>query len=322
MPVLDPIPADLDARIERLLRGDGRELDAFLTVVERDVMVPDTKATIHCNVVSLDGNLMPRVKDLARSLALSVVEYAIPRREIEEADAADRKNNNKRRTTELVIKARQLFTSLDRTGEGGELLLYMFAQSQLKLPQVFCKMALKTNRQMHVHGIDGIHAGYDADSGQLALYWGESKLHKTIASAVTECLDSIKPYVCGEGGTGAAYERDLQLMRDNIDLADPALEAAILTFLDRDHPLYNKVQFRGVCLVGFDETLYPKVHNEKELDALVSEARVALQKWVEMIGGHITKRPPLASIHLEVFLLPFPSVEYFRKAFLHEIGHG
>jgi hypothetical protein len=39
-------------------------------------------------------------------------------------------------------------------------------------------MSLKTSREMHVHGTDGIHARME-DDGRLALYWGESKLHAT-----------------------------------------------------------------------------------------------------------------------------------------------
>ena len=143
-----------------------------------------------------------------------------------------------------------------------------------------------------------------------------------VTSAVTEALDSIKPFVCREGGTGASYERDLQLMRDNIDLSDPELEEAMIHFLDRDDPKHNEVQFRGICLIGFDHGCYPSAHNEKEISALLDEARAAMQQWVELVTKQIETRPPLASIHLELFLVPFPAVEEFRKAFLRELSYA
>ncbi|HEX8155368.1 MAG TPA: DUF1837 domain-containing protein [Thermoanaerobaculia bacterium] len=314
---------DLDAKIEKLLRHDGAgEFDAFIATVERDVAVPGTRARVHCNVVQLDGNGMPRVPDLARWLAYQIIDYVIPRQEIADAKAYDDAHNTSRRGAELHSKAKQLFARVANSGEGGELLLYVLAQTQLGLPQLFCKMPHKTNPKVHVHGIDGIHVGVNPDTGGLALYWGESKLHQTVGSAVTDALDSIKPFVCREGGSGAPYERDLQLMRDNIDLGDPELEEAMMRFLDRDDPKHNEVQFRGMCLVGFDHGCYPASHNEKEIGALIDEARAAMQEWVELVTKHIDKRPPLASIHLELFLIPFPSVEAFRAAFMHELTHA
>jgi hypothetical protein len=314
---------DLEAKIDRLLRHDAAgELAAFVATVERDVSLPDTQARVHCNVVQLDGNGMPRVAELARWLSYHVIDYAIPRREIEEAKAHDAQHNTTRRLAELKSKAKRLFVRLKKTGEGGELLLYVLAQSQLGLPQLFCKMPHKTSTSMHVHGIDGIHVGVNPDTGGLALYWGESKMHKDVGGAVTEALDSIKPFVCREGGTGAEYERDLQLMRDNIDLADPALEEAMLRFLDRDDPKHLEVEFRGVCLIGFDHACYPSAQNEKKIAALLDEARAAMTEWLELVTKQIKKRPPLANIHLELFLIPFPGVEEFRAAFLRELDYA
>ncbi len=314
---------DLDAKIAKLLRHDGAgEFGTFIATVERDVAVPGTRARVHCNVVQLDGNGMPRVADLARWLAYQIIDYVIPRREIAEAKAYDDAHHTTRRGAELHSKAKQLFARVANSGEGGELLLYVLAQKQLGLPQLFCKMPHKTNPKVHVHGIDGIHVGVNSDTGGLVLYWGESKLHKTVTAAVTEALDSIKPFVCREGGTGAPYERDLQLMRDNLDLDDPELEEAMIHFLDRDDPKHNEVQFRGICLIGFDHQCYPSAHNEKEINALLEEARSALQGWMELVTKQITNRAPLASIQLELFLVPFPAVEDFRKAFLHELSYA
>jgi hypothetical protein len=314
-----PATIDLESRIEQLLRHDGGELDAFVVSIERDVPVPNTRGRVHCNLLSLDGNGMPRTNDLARWLTYHVIDYAIPRGQIVDAKTYDQAHNSTRRMAELKAKAVRLFTQIAKTGEPGELLLYILAQSQLRLPQLFCKMPHKTSPNVHVHGTDGIHVGIDPVTRKLMLYWGESKLYQSVTSAVTEALDSIKPFICREGGSGASYERDLQLMRDNLDLNDADLEDAILHFLDRDDPQHNQVQFRGMCLIGFDHAVYPTTQNEKDIDAIIGEARMALQAWLATVEALISNRPPLASIHLELFLVPFPSVADFRTAFLNEM---
>lgn len=68
------------------------------------------------------------------------------------------------------------FTDLSNTGEGGEMLLYLLAERFLKVPQVLCKMDLKTDSHMHYHGADGVYASVN-EGGLLKLFWGESKVY-------------------------------------------------------------------------------------------------------------------------------------------------
>ena len=83
--------------------------------------------------------------------------------------------------------ALSLFPDIESSGEGGELLLFVLAETLLRLPQILCKMSLKTNLRMHVHGADGVHAGVDPGMGRVALWWGESKIYDA-ASAIRECV--------------------------------------------------------------------------------------------------------------------------------------
>lgn len=165
-----PKPIDLDAKIEQLLRHDAGELDSYIAIVERDIAVSGTLAKMHCNVLQLDGNGTPRMKDLARWLAFHVIDYAIPRQEILDALKFDTDHNTTRRMADLKAKAARLFTKIKKTGEGGEILLYVLAQKHLGLPQLFCKMPHKTSTQVHLHGIDGIHVGVDKSNGRLLLF--------------------------------------------------------------------------------------------------------------------------------------------------------
>lgn len=307
-------PTALKSALNSLLRGSSTDLDAYFADVQTHASLAGTKATVHCHALKLDAGGKPRIKDLARCIAGRVIEYAIPRGRIAEAERRDKATNSYRNVPELWRQAVSLFTNIAKTGEGGEMLLYALAQTFLGLPQLFCKMTLKTNAQMHVHGIDGIHAGL-TPSGSLALYWGESKLYANVSKAVAECLKSIQPYLNSAGGSNAAPRRDIELIRAHVDLDDDTLNDAILRWLDKDDPAYNSVDFRGVCLIGFDDDCYAQVSDIDVANAV--QAKIA--SWHKSLVTKTTKSN-LAAVEMHVFLVPFPSVEDFRQAFLEELN--
>lgn len=313
--------SNLDRNIEALLRGDGSEFDSYLSEIVSRVPISRTGANLHCYVINHDGNDRPRVNDLAQAVALRMIDYCIPRSEIQRAREKDARLNTTVEMSRLKITARKLFTDIENTGEGGEILLYMLTQTFLRIPQFLCKMPLKTSGQMHYHGADGIHVKFDNMTNKLALYWGESKLYSSIDEAMSKCFDSIAPYLIDSGGADAAQFRDLQLITGNIDLCDEELESAILRYLDPDDPLFNKLQYRGICMIGFNEEAYPTSPNQKTIDEVIREVTDKHTNWLEKLQRRLINRSPLDSFILEVFLIPFPSVEDFRCAFLEELKY-
>lgn len=302
----------------RLLRSEPHALDSYFGEIATSTVLPFTQAAVHCHYLKIDGNRAPRVGALAERLARELVNYSIPRSDIESAKAADAGQDTKHLVA-LYRKANRLFTDLEKTGEGGELLLYLMAETYLRLPQLFCKMPLKTSSQMHFHGTDGIHGTYDPDTDTLAVYWGESKLYATASSAIESCFESLAPFVVPDGSSTASQSRDLQLLSDNLDLANPALEKAILHYLDPDDPKFLKLNYRGIALVGFDVTSYsPGSSPLAETDVAAALAK-SVGSWHRSATHYINKNK-LANITIELFCIPFPSVDAFREAFLIELG--
>jgi hypothetical protein len=301
-----------------LLRAQPDSLDAYFGEIAARKSLPSTRATVHCHYLKVDGNNTPRVKALAERLARELVNYSIPRSDIEKAKSSD-SGHDTRHTVALYRKANRLFTDLKNTGEGGELLLYLMAETYLRLPQLFCKMPLKTSPSMHFHGIDGIHGTFDTSTNMLAVYWGESKLHASPASAIGACFTSLAKFVLPDGSSTAPQNRDLQLLTDNLDLANSDLEEAILRYLDPDDPQFNKLTYRGIALVGFDCDSYtPGTSPLTENDISASLAS-SVDTWCDSIALHVGKNT-LTDIVIELFCVPFPSVEAFRDAFLAELG--
>jgi len=249
----------------------------------------------------------------------AVADYAIPRSQLARAKERDTKYNSTEAVTALVEQARRSFTDLAKTGEGGEMLLFLLAERFLKLPQVLCKMDLKTDTRMHYHGADGVYAGITPE-GMLKLYWGESKIYKDATTAIKDCLASIAPFLIEPEHEDAERERDLILLSDKADLSDPGLTAALKRYFDKTSPMSKRVKYCAVALVGFDAAFYPGDQAQAVADKMAEAARIELKKWCATIGNRL-KTEKLEQVEVELFCLPLPSAEDFRAAFLKAMGH-
>ena len=247
-----------------------------------------------------------------------VADYAIPRSQLAKAKDRDKKHNSTEAVTALVEQARRSFTDLAKTGEGGEMLLFLLAERFLKLPQILCKMDLKTDSRMHYHGADGVYAGV-TDAGILKLYWGESKIYKNASAAIHDCLASLAPFLVEPEHEDAGRERDLILLSDKADLSDPSLTEALKRYFDKNSVMSKRVQYCGVALVGFDAEFYPGDDVKAVADEIAAAARIELEGWRSKIGERLTAEK-LAHFELELFCLPLPSAEDFRSAFLKAMG--
>jgi hypothetical protein len=309
----------IEESLNKLIRGTGLDLQAYLHEVCSSQDILKTKVINHCYNVQLDGNGRHRVNDFIEFIATKVVEYSIPRSQFEKAKQHLIQHNTNTEFDKLRRKAEALFTDLSTTGEGGEILLYVLVQEFLKIPQLFCKMPLKTNPAMHYHGVDGIHAEFDATENVLALYWGESKLYKSLEEGIKACFLSLKEYLINPNSSQAPQERDLQLVKDNLDLNDEKLEDAIAEYFDKDNPNFNRLQYRGVCLIGFDYDKYPTLPNQINGNDFNKLVKKEISSWHASLQSGVLSHSTLDTFIIHVFFVPFPSVQKFREYFLQSI---
>lgn len=306
---------DIGERLNRLLNGNPDSMDSYLREVCKSVHVDETKTDMHIYMLRLDGNNRPRINDFADYLINRIVDYCIPVSERKKAQEKDIKNNTTQYTNALFRKAERLFTNQGNTGEVGELALSVLTQSILHIPQVLCKMVLKTNPEVHYHGADGVYGKYDTSTNKYCLYWGESKIYEDIKSALSDCFDSIKDLIIEEGANGTRKERDLDLFRSNLDFNDTKLEEAIIEYLDPDNQHYLYLEYRGVCLVGYSEEAYPTDFSKIE-DDIYKVIESKINDFKQKIKIRIKKRTPLDAFVLEVFIVPFSDVNELRAKFL------
>lgn len=310
-----PPPEPIEEALKRLARGKPADLNSLIHDVESHVIVDGTLVTAHCHCLKLDGNGRPRIEALVQAIAEHSLDYAIPRSRIREAEEDLQRSRSTQKLVRLVDEAKGLFTDLAKSGEGGELLLFVLAEKILQLPQLICKMSLKTNTRMHIHGADGLHAGVDPTTGKLLLYWGESKIFGDVTAAVRECLASIRPMLT-EYSSG---QRDLQLLQRHADLDDPMLEAALKKYLDPDADEFNSLEFRGLCLVGFDCDAYPTAPSPTQLAAMAKTIATSLPTWRDHVKKRLTEEK-LDAFAMHFLLVPFPSAEGFRQLLRDQLG--
>lgn len=307
-----------DTDLETALTGNPEALQVHLTLVERDVSIDGHLVKIHCHCLSVDGNGRIQPHRLAEFMRNAIVDYAIPRSKLAEAKARDTRFNSTEAVAELVERAKRSFTDLAKTGEGGEMLLFLLAERFLKLPQILCKMDLKTDARMHFHGADGVYAGVTPE-GTLKLYWGESKIYSDPSAAIRDCFNSLAPFLIEPEHEDAGRERDLMLLSDKADLSDPALTDALKKYFDKSSVMSKRVQYCGVALVGFDAPFYPQENAKAVAEELVIASRAELTGWSKNIGKRL-KLEKLDQMEIEVFCIPLPSAEGFRVAFLKAMG--
>lgn len=306
---------EIQESLDRLIHGKEKDLSAYLLEVCGEDIVDHTKATLSIHMLRLDGNNRPRIKDFVNFVTDCMIDYCIPPKNIREALEKDAINHTTTNIMKLRRKAKSLFTDLSNTGEGGEMILSIMAQRILGMPQVLCKMPLKTNPNVHYHGADGLYGKYDSNSNKFYLYWGESKLYADVGKAMSDCFDSIKKLLIDEDGEGV--ERDLELFRDNLDFDNEKLENAIVAYLDPDNEENLSLEYRGICLIGYDEDVYPKDLSGVEL-VIKNAISQKIDIFKKKISDRLDSRTPLDQIVIKVLLVPFPSVEEFRKKFLEE----
>lgn len=308
---------EIQDALSKIVKDKVRPLTAYLHEVQKNIAVDSTSTICHFHCVNLDGNGQIRIDGLVEHLSNCLIDYAIPRKEMDRVFNDFKKTGSAIELSKLSNKAKSLFTSLSNSGESGELLLFLFAEYLLKLPQLISKMSLKTNSQLHYNGADGVHIGVCEDTKKLCLYWGESKLYKNPSSAIYECMKSIAPLL---KGNGTGYDRrDLHLLSEFMNVNDQNLMEALVSYLDPDDPNFNLLEYRGICLIAFDNDCYGEEGITQAIEEVTQKVSNQIKTWNQNILTRITAEN-LAKVKIHVFLLPFPSVDDFRKKFNEKLA--
>lgn len=271
----------------------------------------------------------PTMEALAKMLVKEVTKFCATREQRRDARRRDEAVNEYEgsATEEVGAIARKLFMTAtaggDRSGEGGELLLYSLIEHYLKAPLIVSKMRLKTNRNMPVHGADGLHAAWCTETDSLILYFGESKMHKVFANAMRDAAESVAGLVTNDAGR---LDQELRLISNFQDLdrfPDDGVEHLLRFLNPYETEEANRRIDRFAVLVGFDYHAYGKLDKVPESEVeetFLNYYKAAMASKIETARGHLTTNG-IELEHVDLFIFPVPSVDDFRAQFQKEMSY-
>jgi hypothetical protein len=274
----------------------------------------------------------PDVDALVEFLWLQAVNYVVPlrlRRRAKEDAAASNSGGDLSSSVRLLQRAKRAFIEFNkifphRASEVGELLAYLIALRHLGAVQICSKMALKTNSNMPIHGLDGVHAKFS--DGIMTLYFLESKLAKTAKSGSEDYAEST----AGFGNNRKQYLLEYEIVSDlsNLSALSEADQESALDYLD----VYGKKKSsrleRSVGVICFtDDALYaeklPKddgttpLQHESALSARLTKRYASIR--TELLSSLLKHSVDAASCRL--FYVAVPNVDKLREKF-YEVMDG
>jgi hypothetical protein len=315
---IDNAPLDIASLLTGVIRKSGKVTDVHLKELGKAIDVDDTKTRVHCYRLPIDANGRVRFKPLAEFLIDRTVDYAIPRKRIEEARKFSNETGSNALSSKLEREAKGLFTSLSNTGEGGELLVFAFAEAVFGLTQIICKMSLKTSTEVHYHGADGVYAA-GTDDGGLNVYWGESKLYGDPSDAARDCLRSLTPFLVDPDGSDSARSQDVFLINEFANFDDPKIIEGLKRYFNLDDPKSLHLKHCGIALIGFDTTTYLDDGMNTDDEKLERDLAAQVPDWIKQIKNRVGKEG-IATYEIIFICVPMRAVEEFRKYFLSLLG--
>lgn len=148
---------DLEGEIDLLL-GNFERLSPRIRHLDFELKNIGEKISIRCSYISIRDEKIT-FDDFISAVSKHIISFCLPRRKIksvrdkmqlaDHAEATALMEDLSKEARKLFIKAKM---GSARSGEAGEIVLYILNEWILKAPQIVSKMYLKTNNNMPVHG--------------------------------------------------------------------------------------------------------------------------------------------------------------------------
>lgn len=316
-------------KLESIMSGNYTGIENRISVLETEQIDYDG-LQVKGHFYYLTFNSMEETLDeFSQLLYDQIVPFCIPKKKRDEAYqkfVADKKGGE-RHVVALADQAKKLFQQSNsqrkNSGEIGELILFLLQEHFLKAPQITCKMALKTNAAMPVHGADGIHIMWCSQKESLYFLWGESKLYKDPILAAKKTIESIKGFTHSNPDTGQNQrQREVEIIKDHPNINDPDLEKKLLKYFDPYEPESNQRHEAYSCFIGFEFNKHSSLSRE-DVEKHKNDFENKYQEEIKRIVKAFTKEVKGAKLEKSeffFFLIPFKSISDLRKKFFEKLG--
>lgn len=225
----------------------------------------------------------------------------------------------------LSKDAREKFVKNMNTGELGEFLLYCFLETHLHAPKILSKLELKTSTSLYVNGSDGIHF-LKLDNGNYQIIFGESKTIQSLATAITEALQSIyefKKEVNSKGNekSGLPYEKTLISEHLENETFSKEEKEFIESLIYPDANSSYHVDDAFGVFIGYEISI---TDDERKLDntEFRNLIHTRIKQEIESQYEHIAKKIndlKLDGHNFYLYILPFTNLDEARKEIIKDI---
>ena len=249
--------------------------------------------------------------------------YCIPRKVLSKAKKKYAETEDESVLTDLHDQAIKLFVFSNskrgaHLGEPAELIAFIILEAFLDAPQIASKMYMKTSTSMPIHGADAIHMRYHRDTDCLDLIWGEAKLYDDLNNGLSKAVESIKNFISVDAKTGdKPQNRDIEILKDNPDVDDEAMQQAICDYFDPYSDKAGNVQHIYTCLVGYDESLYENLVGATDEEIEEYFRNKYIEKAVKTYNSFSNRvtNAGLSEMQFILILLPFKDINKLRDDF-------
>lgn len=311
-------------RFEEIIKSQKNGFDSRLELQEKKINLGTSNSEAYFYYLKFK-NGQPSIDEFVEYIYFRIIDFCVPLDERNKLQKKYEETKDTRYIIEQTEKARSLFIKAEkqmkRSGEPGELMLFIFLVSVLNAPQVASKMYLKTSLNMPVHGSDGVHMSHDGS--KLILYWGESKLYKNLTTSLDDIVKSIASFNTLNNGI-TPKDRDIDIIKDYISVGDPLLKEELLKYFDPYEENSNNMQEVFACFSGFESSLLKKNQNKNELgkelnDSFIINYSQRINEISKIINDKI-QSDNVKNLKFVFFLVPFESVEEMRIKFYRKLG--
>lgn len=300
-----------DNMIESSFSTSNQFLDIFEHLDQHKIgKYGKTTLNIFCLRINANDFEIQLLKKILRN---AIVYYALSRKTIQEYES-------EKKWGDLFCDAKEKFiNNNNKHGELGELLLYSFLETHLQAPKILSKLELKTSTNMYINGSDGIHL-LKLDDKNYQLIFGESKVYKSLAEAISDAFTSISEFKTetnqkGNPKSGINYEKSLisnNILKEAYSSEDEKLLRGII-YPQKDRDFYVDDAF-GI-FIGFEET-FKKLDKGKPNIQYREEAYQCIRQRVQNVLADIEKyilKHNLIMHNFYLYLVPLPNFDRLKE---------
>lgn len=246
-----------------------------------------------------------RDDDLIQFMLRKVVFFVLQKKEYQDANFEDARD--------LFIRAERTFSKAPRTGEAGELLLFILLEAN-DIVQLFSKMNLKTSANMPIHGVDSIHIQVGKE---VKLHFGHSKMYADFTSGLNSALDDVVRFKADP-----LRKKELHLLSSHIDASRFEKYTDVIKSLINPYASNRELykEKNTIFIASDEEFMKSAKNNEMTLDAFMRDEYEKKQTAIaSVIAEKVSAIEDIKGEELLFLMMPMVDVDNFRTKFSAEL---